>query len=195
MKKLLTIKVDTRVKNQAQRVAGELGIPLGSIINGYLREFVRVKSVSFSCGDGNSSIKAVGNRAKEIFRGVIIEESLQKNKLGILKKMKILGTKVKPTNKRSKTPWLKKWSDHTVEIQGIKKAREIAKELSRSFDTSHDNAWYADYNDGQTVFIVFPKKIFELDGYNQTELDKARAYGISIGIPEYQVDFKILSQK
>ena len=194
MKKLITVKVDSNIKEEAQRVAKDLGIPLGSIINGYLREFVRVKSVSFSCGD-SSSIKAIGEPQKDIFRGVIIEESLQKKKLGILKKVKILGTKVKPVTEKSMTPWLKIWSDHTVEIQGIKNARKIAKELSESFDTEHDSAWYADYNNGQTCFIIFPHKIFEVDGYNQSELDKARAYGIKVGIPEYQVGFKILSQR
>ena len=195
MKKLLTVKVDSSVKNEAQKVAENLGLPLGSIINGYLREFIRTKSVSFSCGDGNSSIKAIGDPQRDVFRGVIIEESLQKKKLSILKKVKILGTKIKPVTEKSMTPWLKKWSDHTVEIQGIKNARKIAKEVSESFDTSHENAWYADYNNGQICFIIFPHKIFEIDGYSQTELDKARAYGIKIGIPEYQVGFKILSQK
>ncbi|MCB0541778.1 MAG: hypothetical protein KDE33_30025, partial [Bacteroidetes bacterium] len=64
MKKLITVKVDSNIKDEAQRVAKDLGIPLGSIINGYLREFVRVKSVSFSCGD-SSSIKAIGEPKKD----------------------------------------------------------------------------------------------------------------------------------
>jgi|GEM_PF-6252842 len=194
MKKLITVKVDSNIKDEAQGVAKDLGIPLGSIINGYLRELIRVKSVSFSCG-GSSSIKAIGEPQKDIFRGVIIEESLQKKKLGVLKKVKILGTKVKSVTERSMTPWLKIWSDHTVEIRGIKNARKIAKELSESFDLRHEHAWYADYNNGQICFIIFPHKIFEVDGYNQSELDKARAYGIKIGIPEPQVGFKILSQR
>ena len=194
MKKLLTVKVDTDIKDKAQKVAKDLGIPLGSIINGYLREFIRIKSVSFSCSD-NGSIKAIGNPQKDIFRGIIIEESLQKNKLNILRKVKILGTKIKPVTEKSMTPCLKKWSDHTIEIKGITNARKIAKDISESFDIKHDNAWYADYNNGQICFIIFPNKIFELDGYNQTELDKAKEYGIKIGIPEYQVNFKILSQK
>jgi len=194
MKKLLTVKVDADIKDEAQRVAKDLGIPLGSILNGYLRELVRVKSVSFSCTTEKNSIKAIGDPRKDIFRGVIIEESLEKNKLGILKKVKILGTKIKPVTEWSMTPWLKQWSDHTVEIVGIGNARKIAKEISVSFDHKHQHAWYADYNNGQTCFIIFPHKIFEIDGYDQGELDRAKKYGISIGIPEHQVGFKILSQ-
>ena len=191
----MTVKVDSGVKEEAQKVAKDLGIPLGSIINGYLREFIRIKSVSFSCGEGNSSIKAIGDPKKDIFRGVIIEQSLQEKKLGILNKVKILGTKIKAVTPRSNTPWLKQWNDHTVEIQGIDQARKIAKELSVSFDTRNDNTWYADYNNGQTCFIIFPNKIFEIDGYNQSELDEAKAYGIKIGIAEHQLGFKILSQR
>ncbi len=47
-KTVLNIKTDKKVKEEAQKVARELGLPLGTIINAYLRELVREKKVVFS---------------------------------------------------------------------------------------------------------------------------------------------------
>jgi addiction module RelB/DinJ family antitoxin len=48
MKTLLNIKTDKEVKLGAQLAAGELGLPLGTIINAFLRQLARDKEVSFS---------------------------------------------------------------------------------------------------------------------------------------------------
>ena len=45
---LLSIKTDKGVKEEAQRIAKILGLPLSTIINAYLKEFVREKSVRIS---------------------------------------------------------------------------------------------------------------------------------------------------
>src|SRR4051812_48286680 len=42
------IKTDPKVKEEAQKTAEELGFSLSSIINAYLRQFVKTKSISFS---------------------------------------------------------------------------------------------------------------------------------------------------
>ncbi|MDP2632095.1 MAG: hypothetical protein Q8P25_00025 [Candidatus Curtissbacteria bacterium] len=47
-KTILTIKTDKKVKQEAQEAARELGLPLGTIINAYLRELAREKRVVFS---------------------------------------------------------------------------------------------------------------------------------------------------
>ncbi len=47
-KTVLNIKTDKEVKESAQQVARELGLPLGTILNAYLRELVREKRVLFS---------------------------------------------------------------------------------------------------------------------------------------------------
>lgn len=73
------------------------------------------------------------------YTGVVIKESLQKK--AVLKKIKIVSTKVEAVTEKHKTPWLKQWTLNTIEVPE-EKAQEIAKK-----------------------------------------------YGISIGIPEYQVDF------
>jgi len=46
MKTVLTIKTDKTIKDQARKVADEFGIPLGTIINAFLRQFVRNKELS-----------------------------------------------------------------------------------------------------------------------------------------------------
>lgn len=44
----LSIKTDPKVKQQAQQLAEELGIPLGSLINGFLKDAIKKQAVSFS---------------------------------------------------------------------------------------------------------------------------------------------------
>lgn len=48
MKTMINIKTDVEVKNNAQKIAKELGLPLGTVINAYLREFIRSRTVGFS---------------------------------------------------------------------------------------------------------------------------------------------------
>ncbi|MFZ2521925.1 MAG: hypothetical protein WAX44_02370 [Minisyncoccia bacterium] len=48
MKTMINIKTDVEIKNQAKKVAKELGIPLGTVLNAYLREFIQTKTAHFS---------------------------------------------------------------------------------------------------------------------------------------------------
>ncbi len=48
MKTLISIKADKEIKEKAQKVAAQIGIPLSTLVNAYLREFVRTKRVDFS---------------------------------------------------------------------------------------------------------------------------------------------------
>lgn len=45
---MLNIKTDKKIKQEAQKTARELGLPLGTIINAYLKELAREKRVLFS---------------------------------------------------------------------------------------------------------------------------------------------------
>jgi addiction module RelB/DinJ family antitoxin len=47
-KTVINIKTDKKLKQEVQEVARELGLPLGTIINAYLRELAREKRVVFS---------------------------------------------------------------------------------------------------------------------------------------------------
>ena len=44
---MINIKADREVKEKAQRVARDLGMPLSTVINAYLRQFIRNKEVHF----------------------------------------------------------------------------------------------------------------------------------------------------
>lgn len=47
-KTVINIKTDKKLKDDARKLAAELGLSLGTIINHYLREFVQEKQVVFS---------------------------------------------------------------------------------------------------------------------------------------------------
>ncbi len=122
------------------------------------------------------------------YTGVLIEESLGSRE--ILKKIKILKTEVEKVTESNQTPWLRQWTLHTVEIPD-NRAEEIAKEISKSFDSEHPD-WYADFKNETTHFIIFSSKVFKIDRTNKKQYDEATRYGISIGIPAHQVDFSPL---
>ncbi len=46
MKTVLNLKVDKALKVQAQKTAADFGIPLGTLMNAFLRQFVRTKEVN-----------------------------------------------------------------------------------------------------------------------------------------------------
>lgn len=50
VKTTLNIKADTEIKKQAQKVAQDLGMPLSTVVNAYLKQFIRTKEVYFSVG-------------------------------------------------------------------------------------------------------------------------------------------------
>ena len=48
MKTMINIKADKDVKENAQKIASELGLPLSGVINAFLKDFIRTRSISFS---------------------------------------------------------------------------------------------------------------------------------------------------
>ena len=118
------------------------------------------------------------------YKGVIIEESLE-NK-DILKDVKILDTKVEEVTEEHKTPWIKQRTLHTVEIPE-NQVQDIAEKISKALDSKHN--WYADFKTDTNHYIIFRDKVFFVDRHSKEQYDEAKKYGISLGIPEYQVDF------
>ncbi len=49
-KTLLTVKTDKKLKKEAGELAEELGLPLGTVVNAFLRQFVEDRSITFSRG-------------------------------------------------------------------------------------------------------------------------------------------------
>lgn len=126
------------------------------------------------------------NRNMSNYKGVIIEESLSDK--AVLSRVKIISTKVEPITEKHKTPWLKQWTLHTVEIPEAQ-AKEVAEALSHAIDTTHAS-WYADFKTETRHYIIYPNKVFFIDRTKKAEYDAATAYGVTLGIPEYQVDFQ-----
>ena len=46
MKTILNIKVDKEEKEKAKQIAAQMGVPLSTIINAHLREFIRTREFS-----------------------------------------------------------------------------------------------------------------------------------------------------
>lgn len=117
------------------------------------------------------------------FTGDIIEESLV-NK-DVLKEINITSTRVEKVTEEHKTPWLKQWTLHTVSIPEVQ-ADKIAEKLSKSLD---GNYWYADFRNDKTHYIIFPNKVFKIDRTKVEEYEAATKHGLTLGIPDYQLDF------
>ena len=118
------------------------------------------------------------------YQGTIIEESLTNKK--VVQLVEILSTKVERVTEKHKTPWLKQWTLHKVLIS-TDKAESIAEDISRSLDDEH--SWYADFKNKTHHYIIFRDKVFFIDRNSKEQYDEAKKYGISLGIPTYQVDF------
>jgi len=68
---IINIRTNSIVKNQARELADKLGLSLSSIVNAYLRQFIRTRSVSFSLGEQPSEflLKALVQSKKDIGGG------------------------------------------------------------------------------------------------------------------------------
>lgn len=118
------------------------------------------------------------------YQGIIIKESLED--LDVLDLVNIPNTRVSSVKERDKTPWIKQWTMHKVEI-AEDKAGEIAEKISRSLDPKHN--WYADYKNDAIHYVIFRNKVFKIDRTKKEEYEAAKEYGLSLGIPDYQLSF------
>lgn len=115
--------------------------------------------------------------------GDIIEESLQDKQ--ILKQLAVKSTRVEKVTKEHKTPWLKQWTLHTISVPE-ETAAQLAEELSHALEPDY---WYIDYKNDSTHFVIFPNKVFKVNRKNTDEYKPVVSYGLSLGIPSYQLDF------
>jgi len=118
------------------------------------------------------------------FKGVIIEESLEE--ISVLKEVKIISTKIEKVTSKHQTPWIKQWTLHSVEIPE-KTIETVAKKVSLSLDRKHP--WYADFKNENFHYIIFREKIFKIDRSKPEQYSVVTKYGVSLGIPDYQLDF------
>ena len=65
---VINVKTDSKIKARAQKVAADLGFSLSSLINAYLRQLVKAKTISFSLIEEEPSellIKAIREAERE----------------------------------------------------------------------------------------------------------------------------------
>ena len=120
------------------------------------------------------------------YRGVIIEESLEDK--SILSDLSIIETKIERVTDCHKTPWLKEWTKHTVEVSE-EKASALAKRISKALDLEHEWSWYADFKNERLHYIIFRDRVFKVDRQSKKQYDEVNRFGESLGIPSYQLDF------
>ena len=119
------------------------------------------------------------------YKGDIIEESLADRTT--LENVNIIATRVEVVTPDHKTPWLKQWTLHTIEVSEDE-AATVAEKLSHAIETKH-NSWYIDFKDDTTHFVIFPGKVFKVDRSNPEEYKPVVSYGANLGIPRHQLDF------
>ena len=98
----------------------------------------------------------------------------------------VVETKVEPVTEEHQTPHLKQWTLHTIEIPEDR-VEEIAGKVSNVLEISHGH-WYADFKNEKFHYIIFRNKVFKID-LQDPKYREAMKYGISLGIPSYQLDF------
>lgn len=62
---VINIKTNPTTKAKAQEVAAELGLSLSSVINGFLKQFVRTKKVTFSTEEPSEYLIQAIKQAEE----------------------------------------------------------------------------------------------------------------------------------
>lgn len=69
---VVTTKVDPQMKKEAQKTAEALGVPLSLVIKGFLKQFIKTKTVTFSAEAEEPSeylIKSIKQAEKNLKEG------------------------------------------------------------------------------------------------------------------------------
>lgn len=83
----INIKTEPRIKAEAQKTAKEIGINLSSIINAFLRQFIKTKTITFSALDEAPSeylLKSIKKSEEDIKAGRITKFKSGKDALKYL---------------------------------------------------------------------------------------------------------------
>lgn len=71
-KTILNIKTDKKLKLSAQKIAGKIGVPLSTVMNAFLRQFVADERVTFgtksSSYDATPYLQEIIKEAKKDFK-------------------------------------------------------------------------------------------------------------------------------
>ncbi|MBI4038676.1 type II toxin-antitoxin system RelB/DinJ family antitoxin [Candidatus Daviesbacteria bacterium] len=70
---VISIKVDPVTKKEARRIADKIGLSLSAVLKGFLKQFIRTKTITFSVGEdeipSERLIKAIKRAEKNLKEG------------------------------------------------------------------------------------------------------------------------------
>ncbi|MEN9614530.1 MAG: hypothetical protein RLZZ347_837 [Candidatus Parcubacteria bacterium] len=112
----------------------------------------------------------------KIYKGAIVKESLEDE--SILNDFKILYTEVTDDIDPAE-----RWTIYNVEVD-----EATLLKLSKVIKPTK---WYAHFWSGREVIAIFRDKIFRFNFDDKKSWESAIAHGLSIGIPQEQLDFLI----
>lgn len=84
---VINVKTHPEIKNEAKKIAEELGFSLSSLVNAYLRQLIKTKTVMFSTSSEIPSdymIKMLKQSEKEIKEGDVVSFSSGEEELRYL---------------------------------------------------------------------------------------------------------------
>ena len=90
---VMSVKTDKKLKEKAQKIAKEMGFPLGTLINAFLRQFIKSKTVYFTIAPAETMNKAMEKELEKIENDIKKELNLSpqfenmKDALNYLKKV------------------------------------------------------------------------------------------------------------
>lgn len=118
-----------------------------------------------------------------MYHGLLLKEGLSNE--AVLNDLVI--TKTEYWNvKNASADQPKQWAAISFEIDETK-ADTVALALSHSLKPK---GWYLNMNSDDTVFVVFPEKIFKYSKGDSVKRAEAIEFGKTIEIPEKQLDWK-----
>lgn len=117
-----------------------------------------------------------------VWRGVVIEESLENN--DVLRLVKIVDTSEETLEKEDEKGVL---HFHKIELDDDKR-----DEFVRKANSSIKQGWYIHIVNDGTMTVIFRDRTFTFNKYQKDKIDESRDYGVSIGILKEQMDFEVL---
>lgn len=108
-----------------------------------------------------------------LYKGTIIEESLIDNRL--INDLNIIKLRIS----KDENP-ADRWHIYTASI-----AKDEILRLPKIIKPK----WYMHFWQGDSIIVIFQGKTFEFNRQDKTSWSPAIEYGISIGIPQEQLDF------
>ncbi len=110
------------------------------------------------------------------YKGVIIEESLIDNRQ--LNNLEIISLEITP-------------EENPAERWHIFKVHASKDDIDKLSKNINDKKWYIHFWKGKDVVLLFKDRIFEFTWDNEDAKREVIKYGLSLGIPEEQLDFSI----